>query len=287
MTGERARSRQSGPSRRRCRSSAGPSSAIMRAAISVAGDGTPCATAALRLSCAGALRAADRSGARRSAFAVVAVACAGLWWRLVAADRSSSIVATPWLKAAIEENFGGNHTVTVGGTQIERDENGPHVAALARHRRARRRRHHRRQRAESRSWFFRHEPADAARCARKASIWSAPKWRCGSKPTAGSLSLPAPTSGRSPPHRPHSCRRTVQATADGRRLRKVRCVADCEDIAGILAWIDGLGATGLDGHDLRELGLKNGNLIVDDRRNGKRWTFDRINASLTRPARAA
>ena len=51
-----------------------------------------------------------------------------------------------------------------------------------------------------------------------------------------------------------------------------------------MAWLDGVGASGLDGHDLRELGLKNGNLIVDDRRNGKRWTFDQINASLTRPA---
>ena len=60
--------------------------------------------------------------------------------------------------------------------------------------------------------------------------------------------------------------------------------ADFEDLAGILAWIDGLGATGLDGHDLRELGLKNGNLIVDDRRNGKHWTFSHINVSLTRPA---
>ena len=28
---------------------------------------------------------------------------------------------------------------------------------------------------------------------------------------------------------------------------------------------------------------KNGNLIVDDQRNGKRWTFSRINVSLTRP----
>ena len=60
--------------------------------------------------------------------------------------------------------------------------------------------------------------------------------------------------------------------------------AGFENFAGVLAWIDALGASGLDGHDLRELGLKNGNLIVDDRRNGKRWTFDRINASLQRPA---
>ena len=50
-----------------------------------------------------------------------------------------------------------------------------------------------------------------------------------------------------------------------------------------MTWLDGVGASGLDGHDLRELGLKNGSLVVDDRRNGKRWTFDRINASLTRP----
>ena len=52
----------------------------------------------------------------------------------------------------------------------------------------------------------------------------------------------------------------------------------------MLAWIDKLGASGLDGHDLRELGLKNGNLVVDDKRNGKHWTFNRINVSLRRPA---
>ena len=59
--------------------------------------------------------------------------------------------------------------------------------------------------------------------------------------------------------------------------------AEFENIAGMMARLDAVGETGLDGHDLRELGLKNGNLVVDDRRNGKRWTFDGINASLTRP----
>src|SRR5450830_1166391 len=48
-------------------------------------------------------------------FAVVAVAIAGLWWRLSSGPIELD-VATPWLKAAIEKNF--------GGTQIERDENG-------------------------------------------------------------------------------------------------------------------------------------------------------------------
>src|ERR1039458_7588727 len=56
-------------------------------------------------------------------FAVAAVAIAGLWWRLSSGPIELDI-ATPWLKAAIEENFGGKHTVVVGGTQIERDEKG-------------------------------------------------------------------------------------------------------------------------------------------------------------------
>ena len=54
--------------------------------------------------------------------------------------------------------------------------------------------------------------------------------------------------------------------------------------AALLAWIDGIGQTGLDGHDLRELGLKSGNLTVDDQRNGKQWTFENINLSLERPS---
>jgi hypothetical protein len=56
-------------------------------------------------------------------FAIVAVALAGLWWRLNNGPIELDM-ATPWLKAAIEKNFGGNQSVAVGGTQIERDENG-------------------------------------------------------------------------------------------------------------------------------------------------------------------
>ncbi len=47
----------------------------------------------------------------------------GLWWRLSRGPIELDL-ATPWLKAAIEENFGGNRSVTVGGTQLERDERG-------------------------------------------------------------------------------------------------------------------------------------------------------------------
>ena len=46
-----------------------------------------------------------------------------LWWRLSQGPIELD-VATPWLKAAIQENFGGNRIVSVGGTQLERDESG-------------------------------------------------------------------------------------------------------------------------------------------------------------------
>src|SRR5262249_45585917 len=56
-----------------------------------------------------------------------------------------------------------------------------------------------------------------------------------------------------------------------------------DSIAGVLAWLDGIGQSGLDGHDLRERGLKDGTLTVDDQRTGKRWTFHDITMSLERP----
>src|SRR6202042_572517 len=54
---------------------------------------------------------------------VILVAVVGLLWRLSSGPIQLD-VATPWLKAAIEENFGSQHKVQVGGTQIERTGNG-------------------------------------------------------------------------------------------------------------------------------------------------------------------
>src|SRR5262249_51523103 len=42
-----------------------------------------------------------------------------LWWRLGEGPISLDF-ATPWLAAAIKDNLGSDHTVEVGGTQIER-----------------------------------------------------------------------------------------------------------------------------------------------------------------------
>src|SRR5262249_33294072 len=54
---------------------------------------------------------------------VVLIAMVTLWWRLGSGPIEFD-VATPWLTAAIEENFGSSHQIEVGGTQIERDANG-------------------------------------------------------------------------------------------------------------------------------------------------------------------
>ena len=76
-----------------------------------------------------ALFARHQTWIRRSAIGIgvlcvlVAAGFLTLWWRLASGPIQLD-VATPWLASAIEENFGSNHHVAVGGTQIERTENG-------------------------------------------------------------------------------------------------------------------------------------------------------------------
>ena len=214
-------------------------------------------------------------------FALAMVACLALWWRLSSGPIELEM-ATPWLKAAIEENFGGKHTVAVGGTQIERDENGRTSLRL-------------------RDIVVSDADGTVVASAPKAEVGISGLGLLTGHVRAQSLNLVGAemavrieTDGRL----------TVFAGADNRPIATAPPTvsparepapgtatpppatlrSEFDDVTGIMAWIDGAGATGFDGHDLRELGLKNGNLTVDDRRNGKRWTFDRINVSLSRPA---
>src|SRR4051812_8095227 len=57
------------------------------------------------------------------AVAIFCLVFAGLWWRLGSGPIEFDM-ATPWLTSAIEDNFGENYKVQVGGTQIERDGGG-------------------------------------------------------------------------------------------------------------------------------------------------------------------
>ena len=214
------------------------------------------------------------------AIGLVAVAIAALWWRLSRGPIELDI-ATPWLKAAIEENFGGRHTVSVGGTQLERDESGRMSLRL-------------------RDITVRDADGSVVASAPKAEVGLAGASLLTGTVRARSLNLVGaemsvriekngnvtvfagankrPIATAAPAHPIAGANAVIDSTVPA-PLR-----AGVENIAGLLAWIDGLGATGLDGHDLRQLGLKNGNLIVDDQRNGKRWTFNQINVSLTRPS---
>ncbi|HET9716696.1 MAG TPA: hypothetical protein VFP60_10985 [Pseudolabrys sp.] len=214
--------------------------------------------------------------------AVVAVAVLGLWWRLSSGPIELDL-ATPWLKAAIEENFGGNHAVSVGGTQLERDEKGGTSLRL-------------------RDIVVRDSDGTVVASAPKAEVGLSGRSLLIGRLRAQSLNL---VGAEMAVRIESDGRLTVFAGADKRPIasaapavvapqsapssssRRSERVLDSEieKLAGLMAWIDALGQSGLDGHELRELGLKNGNLVVDDRRSGKRWTFNGINASLMRPRR--
>src|SRR6516164_851865 len=203
------------------------------------------------------------------AFAFVVVVMVALWWRLSSGPIELD-AATPWLKSAIEKNFGDKQTVTVGGTQIERDENGRTSLRL-------------------RDIVVRDSDGTVVASAPKAEVGISGRSLLMGRLRAQSLNLVGAemsvrieTDGRL----------TVFAGADKRPIATAEPTkpavvlsspseqgppanpamrAEFESLAALMARIDAVGESGLDGHDLRELGLKNGNLVVDDRRNGKQW----------------
>jgi hypothetical protein len=208
--------------------------------------------------------------------AVVTVAALGLWWRLSSGPIEFDL-ATPWLKAAIEENFGGSHSVAVGGTQLERERG--------------------RTSLRLRDIVVRDADGIVVASAPKAEVGLSGRSLLMGHLRAQSLNL---VGAEMSVRIEMDGRLTVFAGADKRPIATAAPTigpspvtesgsaaaplhAGFQNLAAIMARIDAVGATGLDGHDLRELGLKNGNLIVDDRRSGKQWKFDGINVSLTRP----
>jgi hypothetical protein len=226
-----------------------------------------------------------------AALMVIFAGCfGGLWWRLGAGPINLEM-ATPWLAAAIEENIGHGNTVEVGGTQIERAGR-IRIAVRIRDIVVRDRDHvvvatapkaevklsgtallMGRLRAESLNLVdaelaVRITPdgqvtVSTGDTARPLATGVASARRSAMPPLPlGQASLPA--SGR------------PGAPADKR-----------DSVSGLLAgldWLDSLSLTGLDGQNLNEIGLKNGNLTVDDQQRGNKWNFDNITLSLRRPS---
>jgi hypothetical protein len=229
---------------------------------------------------------------------VIFAGCFGsLWWRLGAGPINLDM-ATPWLAAAIAENIGHGNTVEVGGTQIERAGR-IRIAVRIRDIIVRDRDHAivasapkaevrlsgtallmGQLRAESLNLVdaelsVRITPdgyvtVSTGDNARPLATGVASKRLSGATPPSAA----PPLAPASPP----------SAAQPGATVP----VPDSRDAPnGLLAgldWLDSLSLTGLDGQNLNEIGLKNGNLIVDDQQRGNKWNFQNITLSLRRPS---
>ncbi|MFL6798504.1 MAG: hypothetical protein ACJ8F3_13925 [Xanthobacteraceae bacterium] len=219
------------------------------------------------------------------------VAMGALWWRLSSGPIELDM-ATPWLAAAIKQNFGPAHEVDIGGTQLERDANGRTSLRI-------------------RDIIVRDADGTIVASAPKAEVGISGTGLLMGHIRAERLSLvgaemalriehdsrltvfagankrpfvtasasAAPITGSFTPSLPPSA--APLASVAGPSPSTTR--GGVPEFAALLAWIESLDATGLDGGDLSEVGLKGGNLTLDDGRNGKQWTFANIDLSVTRP----
>src|SRR6476659_8691356 len=254
---------------------------------------------ALRRRLAGELWVKRLAGVIGVLMVIFAACFGGLWWRLGAGPINLEM-ATPWLAAAIEENIGHGNTVEVGGTQIERAGR-IRIAVRIRDIIVRDRDHvvvasapkaevklsgtallMGQLRAESLNLVdaelaVRITPdgyvtVSTGDTERPLATGVASKRQAGGvAPLAqGTAAMPAPPS-------PGAAPSGTAPTAPGGR----------DTTSGLLAgldWLDSLSLTGLDGQNLNEIGLKNGNLIVDDQQRGNKWNFENISLSLRRPS---
>jgi hypothetical protein len=237
-------------------------------------------------------------------FVVIFAGCFGaLWWRLGAGPINLDM-ATPWLAAAIADNIGHDNTVEVGGTQIERagririavrirdiivrDRDRAVVAsapkaevklsgtALLMGR----------LRAESLNLVdatlaVRITPdgyvtVSTGDNVRPLATGVTSKRQLGSAPASPDQPPAQLPPAAAPPPEPAVQSGATTTAPDSRS-------APSGLLAG-LDWLDSLSLTGLDGQNLNEIGLKNGNLIVDDQQRGSKWNFENITLSLRRPS---
>jgi hypothetical protein len=217
--------------------------------------------------------------------AILLVLVAGGLWLLLANGPISLDVVTPWLAGAVAENFGNRFKVDIGGTVLERDE-------------------HDRIAMRIRAITVRDHDGTVIASAPKAEVGFSGASLLSGRPRAQRLNL---VGAELAVRVEAGGQVTVSAGADEHPLavapvpavggfRSVDVApaatgsgaADAgpslqESLAAFLAWVDSLRALGLDGGELTEVGLKSGNLVVDDKRNGQQSRFENIRLSLTRP----
>ena len=255
-----------------------------------------------------------------AAVIVAAVVLAGggaVWWRLASGPIMLDLF-TPWLTAAIEQNLGSRYRVAVGGTQLERDEQGRTALRL-------------------RDIVLRDASGATVAVAPKAEVGISGTSLLFASPRAESFRLvdanmtiridpdgqtnilvggdrpfvtiapetreaqlnqpQSPTQGpanqaaaNQAPARPSA---PGKASPDGPRMFSLQAMSGrsvASNVTALLAWIDELGKLGLDagtggfdGQSLNEIGITNGSLNIDDRRSGTEWKFTQISLNLNRP----
>ena len=218
--------------------------------------------------------------------AAAIVSCGVVWWQLSYGPVAIDLV-TPWLTSAIEERLGGQHRIEVGGTMLERDEVGRSALRL-------------------RDIVVRDAQGTIVASAPKAEVGISGFSLLSGRVQTERLSLIGAEmalriepggqvnilagAGKPPlavtPTVTNSIA-TAAAAAPGEQSRLPPVQVTSNPLTAILAWIDRLDSLGLDGGSLSEIGLKDCTLVVEDERGGKRWSFEHINLSLTRPQEAA
>ena len=205
-----------------------------------------------------------------------------LWWRLGEGPIGFD-VATPWLTAAIRDNVSSDYAVEIGGTQIERagrariavrvldivvrdrDQQIVATAPKAEVRISGMSLLLGQLRAESLS-LVDAELSVLIEQDGRVSVSTGATTRPLVTATPTDLASPAPSSA------PQIARPPV-ASGSG-----------IDALLAALARLDGMSASGLNSYDLSEIGIKNGNIVVDDRQSGNHWSFENITLSVRRPS---
>jgi hypothetical protein len=214
-----------------------------------------------------------------------------LWWRLGEGPIGFD-VATPWLTAAIKDNVSSDYAVEIGGTQIERagrariavrvldivvrdrDKAIVATAPKAEVRISGTSLLFGRLRAESFS-LVDAELSVLIEQDGRVSVSTGSTTRPLVTATPAELASPPSASSATPAARPNGAAAPTAAPAPNSGI---------DALLAALARLDGMTASGLDGYDLNEIGIKNGNVVVDDRQSGNHWSFENINLSVRRPS---
>ena len=219
-------------------------------------------------------------------FAVVILACAGLWLRLGAGPIEINL-ASPWLASAIEQTLGQRHKVEIGGTQIERDDRGRTAILI-------------------RDMLVRDADGAIVASAPKAEVAVSGSGLLQGHVRArrvslvgaelavrieedGQITISTGTEKRPLAVTPAIVKPAQAALAEAGATAaaptpQIPVPPTASDrFVSLVSWLDRISALGLDGQGLGEIGLKNGILKVDDLRTDKHWTFDQITFSVNRP----